>query len=411
MDYPTTNTRNETMKLKTSLLTLCLNLLLALIVTLSPLQAFAQQAQTTVAEGVGADKSAALHDAQRNAVQQVLGAMLSSETLVENMVLIKDKILTRVQGYVKSYDITSEKCTAGECTVAIRAEVEEIALADDVAALIHILPRMNYPTLVVQFEQSTLSGNLDSIAVDVATVEQVLVKTLSDKGFRVADSSAMAAERARQSNLMAMTGDPLGQALETASHLAQVMISGQAVAQDNGASPYNERIHSYGAVLTAKVYETATGKLLASSSAEANIPHHSFSMGTQKAMQEAAAKLTEDLSSQLVQSWLDACYNDHDVTLTVEQISFGDLKALQENLINLSGIARVNQKSFLRGRAEVVVGWQNCNTMRLATMLDGLSVKSRRLEILEVQGNVIRVALAQGRQETPSSGQPARSGW
>ncbi len=356
---------------------------------------------SVIAEGMAAvsgsspamSRQEALHDAQRNAVEKALGTMLSSETLVENMVLIKDKIFTRVEGYVKHFEILSQACDADTCSVTIEAEVEEMSLADDVAALVHILPRMNYPTLVVSAAQKDLSSELQDVSLGVTTLEQTLTRNLADKGFRVADPSALEAEQLRQATLLEASGDTLAKALEAASLLAQVVVKAQAVSQDNGASPYNDRLHSYGSFLTAEVYETATGRQLATATAEANVPHHSFAIGSQKAMEKAAEKLSEELSAQIVRVWLDACYNAHDVSLIVEKAAFGDLSDLKNALAEVRGITRVNQKSFLRGRADLVLGWQSCDTLRLAELLENLAIPSGTLRVLEVQGNSIRTTI------------------
>lgn len=378
-----------------------LTLILCLGMLCRPAPSFAEEGGEWVEAEGGASlegtsreaaQAEALRDAMRNAVQHAIGAMVSSETMVENFVLIKDKILTKVDGYVRHYDIVSQSCAGADCSVKIRAQVEKMALADDVAALANILPMMNYPTIVVAFSQKTLGKELQNVELDMATVEQTFYQVLTQKGFRMAEASALEAEKLRQATLMAMTGNQAGKALEAASHLAQVMVSGQAVLQDNGSSPYNEKLHSYGAFLSGKVYETGTGRMLTSGSAEANVPHHSFAIGTQKAAQKAAEKLANELAGNIVKGWLQACYNEHDVALVVENLPFGKVEALKSAIMqNVKGALRVNQKSFLRGRAELAIGWQNCNTQRLAELLEGMKVGKDILQIVEAQGNSIRV--------------------
>ena len=335
----------------------------------------------------------ALHDAQRNAVEQVLGTMLSSETLVENYVLVKDKILTRVRGYVKNYSILSEKYTDGECTIAIRAEVEEMDLADDVAALAGLLPRMNYPTLAISIKEQSLSSKSAQLNVDLSAARQTLMQVLQSKGFDIVDLDALSGERQRQQQLQGAFGDARGQAQEAASNQAQLLISGNAIVQDNGASPYNQRLHAYGATINADIHETATGRVLASANAQASVPQYSFALGSQKALSMAATKLANALSDKVVKVWLDSCYNEHRVTVVVENTGFGDAKKLVRAVAALSGARSARQKSFLRGRAELIVAWKNCNVMRLAENLNELPVGSKQLEVLEVNGNSVRARL------------------
>lgn len=355
--------------------------------------AWVQARGLATAKGIGMSeaRTIAIQDAQRNAVEQAVGTMVSSETLVENYVVIKDKILTRSQGYIRKYDVLSEGQVGEDYEVLIKAQVEEIALADDVIAIANVLPKMNYPTVVVTFTQKSLSSNLDTVGIDLGAAEQTVVQTLTDKGFRLAEPSALEAEKLRQMAISAATGNTLGQALESASHIAQVMVVGQAVMQDNGASPYNEKMHSYGAVLTAKIFETVTGRMIGSVMADANVPNISFAQGTAKAAQEAAKKVAPEISSKIVKGWLTACYNEHDVSLIVENVSFEALGDLQSQLASVPGINRVNRKAFLKGRAELVIGWRDCDSQKLA---DKLMKANKKLVIQEVQGNAIRVSYA-----------------
>jgi hypothetical protein len=243
--------------------------------------------------------------------------------------------------------------------------------------------------MIVSFSQKTLGQSLQNVSLDLNTVDQTIAAVLARKGFKLVDATALEAEKLRQTNL---ADKPDMKALEAASHLSQVVINGQASVQDMGPSPYNERIHSYGAFLTAKVFETGTGRILATGSTEATVPHQSFAIGTQKAAQKAAEKLAEKLSAAIAKGWLDACYNEHDVAVIVEEISFGKLEELRNRITDsIQGVLRVSQKGFLKSRAELSVGWKNCNTQRFAQLLDGLSVDSGRIIVQEAYGNTIRV--------------------
>nr|VFJ47737.1 MAG: Caspase domain-containing protein [Candidatus Kentron sp. FW]VFJ62276.1 MAG: Caspase domain-containing protein [Candidatus Kentron sp. FW] len=258
-----------------------------------------------------------------------------------------------------------------------------------------------YPTMVIAIGQKELSQDLQGVSLDLATVQQTLTKALTKKGFRIVEAPALEAEKLRQANLAGASGNTLSAAIEAASHLADIMLVGQAVAQDNGAHPYNARLHSYGAFLSAKVYETGSGRLLASGSAEANVPHHSFAIGSQRAMQKAADKLTQELSEQIGKVRPNRC-DDLDVALIVEGLSFGQIKSLRNHITGkVKGISRFTKKHFLRGRADIILGWNSCDVMGLAERLDGITVKSDRLEILEVRGNSIRGRIVPGPDPKP----------
>ena len=76
-------------------------------IALFPGLAVAQQGTLTVsARGIGLDQDAAKKDALINAMQQAVGSFLDSETLIENDEIIRDKILSVSDGFVKKYDVT-----------------------------------------------------------------------------------------------------------------------------------------------------------------------------------------------------------------------------------------------------------------------------------------------------------------
>ena len=83
---------------------------------------------TVTAEGVGKTHDDALKDAFRNAVRQVVGAMVDAETIVKNDQIISDKVLTYSAGIVKKYEEVSKKDEKGLVRVKIKATVEQTEL-------------------------------------------------------------------------------------------------------------------------------------------------------------------------------------------------------------------------------------------------------------------------------------------
>ena len=82
--------------------------------------------EAVVAEGVGSTPDEALKDAFRNAVRQVVGAVVDAETLIKNDELINDRVLTYCDGFIKTFDeVPGSKKTQGELhRIRIKAAVE-----------------------------------------------------------------------------------------------------------------------------------------------------------------------------------------------------------------------------------------------------------------------------------------------
>ncbi len=79
-----------------------------------------------IAEGVGATPDEALKNAFRNAVRQVVGAVVDAEMLIKNDEVIDDQVLTYSDGLVKKYDEVagSKKTVGGLHRIKIKAQVE-----------------------------------------------------------------------------------------------------------------------------------------------------------------------------------------------------------------------------------------------------------------------------------------------
>ena len=58
--------------------------------------------------GVGADKTEALKDAYRDAVERAVGLYVDAEQMMKNEELVKDQILTQSNAYIEKYDVTKE---------------------------------------------------------------------------------------------------------------------------------------------------------------------------------------------------------------------------------------------------------------------------------------------------------------
>lgn len=106
---------------------------------LNIIQVFAdepEKLETVVVTGMGINADKARQNAIRNAVEQVIGTYVSSDTIVQNSALIKDEILSYSGGYVqKSRIVSSEKSDDGLILVKLEALVVSTKLKRKIEAL------------------------------------------------------------------------------------------------------------------------------------------------------------------------------------------------------------------------------------------------------------------------------------
>ncbi len=87
------------------------------------------------AKGVGLKRDDALQDALRNAVGQAAGVAISSETNMENFVVIKDAVSAKTEGYVASYTVLKEIPFPDRYEITIQAKVSLNPLKADIQLL------------------------------------------------------------------------------------------------------------------------------------------------------------------------------------------------------------------------------------------------------------------------------------
>ncbi|WP_287603420.1 SH3 domain-containing protein [Thiothrix sp.] len=93
------------------------------------------QTKIIVVTGYGTDHDKALKNALQSAVEQQVGVLIDSETIIKNDELIKNEILTASNGFVQKYDEVSTSSEDGLTEVKIKAEVKSQAVANKIKSL------------------------------------------------------------------------------------------------------------------------------------------------------------------------------------------------------------------------------------------------------------------------------------
>lgn len=129
-------------------------------------EAHAAEAPALEVEGRGLDEAAALRDSFRNAIEQVVGVMVSAETEVENFQTIKDRIFTHAEGYVSSYQILDRyHHPDGAVGVRVRVVITQTSIHDDLMALKVLQMQVGNPRLVVGYDPTSPQHAMTGLAV------------------------------------------------------------------------------------------------------------------------------------------------------------------------------------------------------------------------------------------------------
>lgn len=97
--------------------------ILAAAVTMFSLYAPVANAQVVTVNGIGITQDAAIQNAKRNAVEQVVGTYLKAESQMQDLELVYDAVNTRTQGYVNSCKVISSKKVDGNIEIIAQVDV------------------------------------------------------------------------------------------------------------------------------------------------------------------------------------------------------------------------------------------------------------------------------------------------
>lgn len=133
------------------------------------------------AKGVGVTREDALQNALRLCVEQAAGVSLSSETRVENFMVIRDAITTKSDGYITSYTIIKETPFPDRYEVTVRAKVSLTPMKADFNILAKSVGGIRF--LVMYDSRNVAEADIPNLEFAVERINEFL----SLRGYRYID--------------------------------------------------------------------------------------------------------------------------------------------------------------------------------------------------------------------------------
>ena len=328
----------------------------------------AQTIQTVTGEGMGMTKGAALTAAKRDAVEKGIGVVIASETLVENFAIVQDRIISKANGFIKTYtEVSSSQGPDGLWTLQIRAVVTDILdeLVKDQLALDLLLSWVRHPRFMVMLSET----NIDDPNSTVASTE--IGRLLGAKGFDIISPQQSDALRQRNIDLATFQGDAALAAGMAAEFGAEYLIIGEAVSKAIPVPiPGTTRLSGQ-ANITARVVRIDNAQIIAQETFHGKSTHIDAHTAGINALKKAGAKLAEYLMVETVRRWSSEQSNARNITLKVSGLSYQGRREVINFLNNsVEGVQAVDQRSFAAGVVTLAVKFGGSNE-DLGAQLDG----------------------------------------
>jgi len=344
------------------------SLVVALLLALLALPTGLRAQEVVVAEGVAAiiggniaaARDKAIDDALRKAVEQAVGAMVSTDTLTESYRLVHDKVLTRAAGYVRRYDIVAERPEGQLLRITIRAEVARADLTGDLQALGLLHALVERPKVMVIIDEK-VGGMYGTTAYEVVgQAESTLNEQLVAAGFTVVDPQTVRSNISRDQALRLLEGDDRAAAAAGLKYGAQVVITGKAFAKNAGGKMYNTNLQSLQATVQARAVRSDDGRVISARSAQGRKANIDELQGGALAIRQAAEHLARDMMTDITANWRGEAYGrQKEITLMISGlVSYRHLAAIKTFLEKeMQGVRAVHQRSFTAGIAELLLDY------------------------------------------------------
>lgn len=211
---------------------------------------------------VNSARGQALKNAQREAVEQGVGALIDSQTISENFQIIKDEILSSSRGFVTKFEILEEGRTSDSAAyqVKIRAHVSDKGIRDKLTGLRILHKKMGNKRLMVVYNKRDPKASKRSFQTIPALVGS-LRNEFNKAGFRVFNDRIM--DKVYETIEIATVIDrPTENLLALAlDHQAEILVETEMVAGIRGRQ--GGAFNAIKVDLRLTVYDVSTGRQIA----------------------------------------------------------------------------------------------------------------------------------------------------
>ena len=304
-------------------------------------------AKNVTVTGTGLTSSEAENDALRAAVENTLGVLVDSETLVQNSMVINDQIYTQSRGFVNDYQVLSREQIGNLWHVTINATVDDqpnSKLMNELTRLGIINVQLRNPKIAVYVPEQHLNYSFGGGSGG----ETSIVKTLLNAGF---SNVIEVGTGLSYSNPMSMNAAQMKQAAEKFG--ADIMIVGESFSEGVGDVgdylPGNQRTNMQAcrARVEAKMFIVRTGQIIAADGKYASAYDNSQAIAAKKALSAAGEQVGDYFVEQITGMYTSR----QGVELIVYGADFSKINLVQSALGKVNRVKNFNLSSYEGGRA------------------------------------------------------------
>ncbi|MBW1896986.1 MAG: hypothetical protein JRI47_07995 [Deltaproteobacteria bacterium] len=314
-------------------------------------------------DNVASARDDAVQDALRGVIERGVEMVISPASVVQDFQLLSDRVYGRTQSFVQDYRVLTESKSGRYYRVLVRATVSLRALQDSLQTSGVLKTQKEMPSVILLLCEQN-AGSLSpecwweegSIGKGVSVTEDVFTRYLREKGVVTLSRKAVSSNTPlnpeyRTPQLTDAAAASLGQ--KTGADFA-IVGRGEARYGGNIRDGYMKSIE---ATVSARVIETGTATVIASSQATGAVVHMDEQAGGTEALILSASETAQDITEEMMARWRQETKQAVLVELAVKGIQeYADFVRFRRQLKSeVSGVKNVYLRSIKAGEATMDV--------------------------------------------------------
>ncbi|MEI8079352.1 MAG: hypothetical protein WCH61_06975 [bacterium] len=270
---------------------------------------------------------AAEQDALRSAVREAVGVALESQSKVVDFTLIRDAMITRANGYVRSYKVIEKRRTVNDTYwVKLRAECVRGKMNDDFLAIQSLIELLGRPQFSVKVELKPGSEpGIDS------WIEGAFMDELDKTGLAVLDGKTANEARERDVQRALAAGNPKKAEQLKLKMGAPYGVTVMATGGKKEEEVYGTKMNMAAVELRVTVSHRDSAEIMASKNATGRAGSADTN-GMQDACRKAVAVAFPEVMDRILAHWTRDLDIGSAITLEVAEANYATVTALVEQL-------------------------------------------------------------------------------
>lgn len=361
-----------------------------------------------ITNGEAAAREAAIRNAQRHAVEEVLGSYIQTNFSAEQKEIasnnqssfssqVQDQIMTKSSGFIETQKVVSEKRDGSMYRVTLTAAVRVSSLKAQIDALQTLLKSADYPKVIVlvgeryKNQQGTVQW-IDRPAV-VPEIEEALLK----RTFELVAKDVAERTRNDAGKLEPLLQSDAQMAALGAKNGADVVVTGISDVTFSAFNEFNDNMYYVSARINLRAINASSGKVMSSFEHVGRSAGVSEDLARVKAVQDATPEAADKLLAGMVQVWKQEAAQGRRFHLTVMKVkNYGKqarplLKAVQ----GLAQVTEAREVGYHGQQLEIDVIFKGKKQELLDGIFDHISTQKafRKLDKVSDEGDTIALSL------------------